>query len=83
MRYKGGCDWSITKGNLLGEESIFSVYLAICWKDLTENSHLTLSAYSLQRKLQPWLRLSVKGKLLEEQSAFSSISQLPLGGGFN
>jgi hypothetical protein len=84
MRYKRGCDWSTIKGNLLGEENTFKVYLAFYWKDLTENSHLTLSAYAFQKKkkkLQHWLRMSnVMGKVLEDQSAFSSISQLTLEG---
>jgi len=64
MRYKRGCDLSITMGNLLGEESTFSVYLAFYWKDLTGNSHLTLSAYALHThtpthtQKYPCLRLS-------------------------
>jgi len=49
MRYERGCDWSTIESSLLGDENTFKVYLASYWKDMTENSHLTLSAYALKK----------------------------------
>lgn len=45
MRYKRGCDLSVYSE----KKVLFRLYLVLYWRDLTENSHLTLSAYALQK----------------------------------
>jgi hypothetical protein len=53
MRWKQfefGCDHSVTKGTLHGEEGTFRLYPSFHWRDFPKAPHLVLSKHSLHAK---------------------------------